>query len=288
MLETISLGKSYCGYCFSDSIRDIMTNMERIIQSLARTGERPLAMGILNITPDSFHDGGCYSDTASAVKQALTLAEEGADIIDVGAASSRPGYTPLSAAEESSRLMPVLEALKDEFLPPLSIDTDKAEVAAAALDHGVNIINDTSGDIESGCFELAAARKAPLIVMHREAGEHERDVVAEVERFFNDALKKAAAVGLPPHLLVFDPGLGFNKDLAENAALIEAIPRFKQLGQPILIGYSHKRYTASLAGETPGNAPVGNAILARRVCALGADIIRVHEVQAFWESIGHG
>ena len=250
--------------------------------------KRPLVMGILNITPDSFHDGGCFFDVSAAVDQALLLADEGADIIDIGAASSRPGYVPVSAQEELSRLLPVLEALRDKGLPPLSVDTDKCEVAAAAVEYGVFIINDTSGELESGCFELAAERELPLVVMHRRPGAEERDVVVEVESFFKAAFLKAEECGLPERLLVFDPGLGFNKSNDENAELVEAIPRLARLGRPLLIGYSHKRYAASLAGEKPGMAPRGNAILAEKVCRLGADIVRVHDVKAFLESIANG
>ena len=265
-------------------------NMESIINVLgspaART--RPLVMGILNITPDSFHDGGRFFDASSAVIQALALAEAGADIIDIGAASSRPGYIPVSAGEELARLLPVLDALANETLPPLSIDTDKLAVAEAAVDRGVAMINDTSGDLESGCFELAAAKELPLIVMHRLRKDAEEDIVSEVEEFFESALTKAQSAGLSERLLVFDPGLGFNKSIEENLALLDAIPRLALLGRPLLIGYSHKRLAASLAGERPGCAPKGNAILARKVSDLGAHIVRVHDVKEFLESIEHG
>ena len=245
-------------------------------------------MGILNITPDSFHDGGRFFDADNAALQACFLAAEGADIIDIGAASSRPGYTPVTAEEELSRLLPVLEALEGIDLPPLSVDTDKLEVAAAAVEHGVSIINDTSGDLDSGCFELAAQKGLPLIVMHRQAGAEDRDIVSDVEAFFTASLNKAKEADLPDKLLILDPGLGFNKSIEENDALIEAIPRFSLLGRPLLIGYSHKRFAAAIAGERPGMAPIGNAVLAKRVSKLGADIVRVHDVRAFLESIRHG
>lgn len=264
-----------------------MRNIFDILDQPVAAG-RPLVMGILNITPDSFHDGGRFFSASKALEQARLLAKAGADIIDIGAASSRPGYQPVSAAEELARLLPVLEALKQSELPPLSVDTDKLAVAQAAVERGVSIINDTSGDLGSGCFELAADKDLPLMVMHRQGGEPSRDIVGEVEEFFKAALVKAETVGLPPRLLIFDPGLGFNKSLAENAALIEAIPRLAGLGRPLLIGYSHKRYAASLCGEKPGQAPEGNALLARRVSRLGAAIVRVHEVAAFLEGIEHG
>ena len=265
-------------------------NMESICNVLNNPGSRvrPLVMGILNITPDSFHDGGRYFDASSAVRQAFALAEAGADIIDIGAASSRPGYTPISAEEELARLLPVLDALDNETLPPLSIDTDKLAVAEAAAGKGISIINDTSGDLESGCFELAAAKELPLIVMHRLRKNAEQDIVSEVEAFFESSLAKAHSVGLPERLLIFDPGLGFNKSIEENLALIDAAPRLYLMGRPLLIGYSHKRLAASLAGERPGCAPKGNAILARKVSDLGIDIVRVHDVKEFLESIGHG
>ena len=225
--------------------------MDKLFGCLTDPGslERPLVMGILNITPDSFHDGGCYFDADRAVWQARFLADEGADIIDIGAASSRPGYTPVSAEEELSRLLPVLKALGSEDLPLLSVDTDKVDVAEAAVENGVAIINDTSGDLESGCFDLAAGKGLPLIVMHRKAGVEGRDIVSEVEDFFKASLVKATEAGLPEELLILDPGLGFNKSIDENNALIDAIPLFKRLGRPLLIGYSHKRFAAAIAGD---------------------------------------
>ena len=265
-------------------------SMENLLNLLNNPGScsRPLVMGILNITPDSFHDGGRFFDASNAVKQALALAEAGADIIDIGAASSRPGYTPVSASEESSRLLPILDALKDLALPPLSIDTDKLAVAEAAVGRGVSIINDTSGALDSGCFELAAANELPLIVMHRLRKKADQDIVSEVEAFFELSLEKANISELPERLIIFDPGLGFNKSIGENLQLIDAIPRLARLGRPLLIGYSHKRVAASLTGEHPGYAPKGNAILARRVKDLGAHIVRVHDVKEFLESIKHG
>ena len=265
----------------------IMENYFNVLDNPG-TRLRPLVMGILNITPDSFHDGGRYYYTSSAVRQACALAAAGADIIDIGAASSRPGYIPISAGEELSRLLPILDALENEALPPLSIDTDKLAVAEAAVGRGVSIINDTSGDLESGCFELAAAKELPLIVMHRQREKAEQDIVSEVEAFFESSLAKAHSSGLPERLLIFDPGLGFNKSIDENLELIDAVPRLARLGRPLLIGYSHKRFAASLAGERPGCAPKGNAVLARRVTDLGADIVRVHDVKEFLESIENG
>lgn len=265
-------------------------SMENLLNLLNNTESchRPLVMGILNITPDSFHDGGRFFDASSAVIQAIALAEAGADIIDIGAASSRPGFTPVSAEEELARLLPVLDALEKESLPPLSVDTDKLSVTEAAVERGISLINDTSGDLGSGCFELAAKNELPLIVMHRMRIDPEWSIVAEVEEFFELSLAKAYSAGLPNRLLIFDPGLGFNKSVEENMALIDAIPRLALLGRPLLIGYSHKRFAASLANERPGCAPEGNAILARKVRELGADIVRVHDVKEFLESIKHG
>lgn len=283
-----------CSPLFFGEKLDIIKNMEKHMQQLMQklndpsARQRPLIMGILNITPDSFHDGGCYIEPGAALRQARLLAEEGADLIDVGAASSRPGHRPVSEEEELRRLLPALTALKQAELPPISIDTDKWRVAKAAVEQGASVINDTSGQLDSGCFEVAAELRAPLAVMHRQGGDKGRDVVCQVEAFFAAALVKADEVGLPQHMLIFDPGIGFNKSVSENAALISAIPRLKGLGRPLLIGYSHKRFAASLSGETPGQAPRGNDILARQVLALGADMVRVHEVTAFLESIEHG
>ena len=255
---------------------------------------RPLAMGVLNLTPDSFHDGGRYIEEYKALEQVLRLAYQGADIIDIGAASSRPGYTPLSWEEEAGRLLPLLSRLSREKLPSrlplLSVDTDNSQVAAAALSAGAAMLNDTSGRLDSPCFELAAAARVPLCIMFRAGAAAEAEaesVLRAVEGFFRSGVERAARAGLPRHLLILDPGLGFNQTPRQSLDLIEALPRLNRLGQPLLIGYSHKRCSAALSGEAPGLAPLGNARLARRVTGLGAAIVRVHEIDAFFRAIAH-
>lgn len=243
---------------------------------------RPLCMGILNITPDSFHDGGAYLDPAAALAQMTRLVDMGADLIDIGGMSSRPGHTELSAAAEWARLEPVLRQAARVCPAPLSVDTDKAEVAEAALAHGVSVINYCGGRQNAQIYALAAQSKAPLIVMHRAgtAGAHD-EIVEEVAGFFRVSLQAAEMAGVQPWQLVFDPGLGFEKDIAENLALLRATPQLAAMGRPLLLGYSHKRFVAALSGERHGAAPLGNCALAAYAVLHGAHIVRVHEAEPF-------
>lgn len=240
---------------------------------------RPLLMGILNLTPDSFHDGGAYMSLEAAQRQLAALIAAGADLIDIGGMSSRPGHTPLDAQEEISRVLPLLQAAARDCPLPLSIDTDKAEVAAAAITAGARIINYSGGELDAAVFRLAAEKQAPLVMMHRagQAGAH-ADICGEVEQFFRAAIAFARAQGVDEQWLILDPGLGFAKDERENLQLMRAIPRFSSLGRPLLYGFSHKRFVAALSGERPGQAPLGNLAAAAYAARQGAHILRMHEV----------
>jgi len=240
--------------------------------------KKPLLMGILNITPDSFHDGGRFLEQDQALRQLHTMIEAGADIVDIGGASSRPGHTPVSAATELERVLPVLQQAAGCPVP-LSIDTDKAEVAAAALAAGASIINYSGGELGRPMFSLAAQSEAPLIVMHRlgEAGAH-RDMCGEVERFFLDCLELGCRQGIAPGQIILDPGFGFNKSFEENIALLHELPRFQALGQPLLLAFSHKRFAAALSGERPGSAAIGNQALTLYALLHGADLLRMHDI----------
>ncbi|MDO4733377.1 MAG: dihydropteroate synthase, partial [Bacillota bacterium] len=217
-----------------------------------------LLMGILNLTPDSFHDGGAYVQRDAALSRLRFLQAAGAQILDLGAMSSRPGHSPVSAEEEISRLS-LLLSRPVEQAPLLSVDTDKPEVAAYALEHGVGLINDCSGLLQRELYILAARWQVPLVVMHRmgQEGQH-GDICREVLDFFRESLSFGKSLGLSEQQFIFDPGLGFNKNYEENLELMKALPAFCGLGRPILLGFSHKRFISHISGEEASHAPGGN------------------------------
>lgn len=238
----------------------------------------PLLMGILNLTPDSFHDGGAYFSRELALTQLECLQAQGADIVDLGGMSSRPGHQVISAEAEIQRLALLLEALPEQR-PLLSVDTDKPEVAAYALAHGVNILNDCSGLLQPEMFRLAAEQDVPMILMHRQGreGEH-RDILQEVKDFFQESIRFARRWSVDEKRLILDPGLGFNKDLNENLQLMWGLSELRVFGRPILLGFSHKRFIAAISGEAPGLAPGGNLAAAIYGMQQGASILRMHDL----------
>jgi dihydropteroate synthase len=242
---------------------------------------RPLIMGIANITPDSFYDGGRYASPPAAAQHIRALAEAGADIIDIGGASSRPGYTPLSAAEELERLLPVLELAAPALRLPISVDTDKAEVAAAALAAGAAIINDTGG-LPEEMAQLAASTGVPLVLMHRGGGGAR--IVEAVTDFLRAGLERAAAAGIERVRLILDPGFGFDKDVEENLLLLRHLADLRLLNRPLLVGLSNKRFIG--AASQTGLEGRGAANIAASAWALthGASIIRTHDPQALREA----
>ena len=243
---------------------------------------RPLCRGILNVTPDSFHDGGAYLHPADALHRLQQMLVAGVDLIDIGAMSSRPGHQPISAEEEWQRLAPVLRQAVQICSAPISVDTDKAEVAEAALKAGAAAINYCGGKQDTAIYHLAAEYGVPLIVMHRdgEEGGHAA-IVNEVLAFFQASRRTALSVGVAEWQLVFDPGFGFAKNVAENVTLMRALPQLAAAGRPLLAGFSHKRFVAALSGERAGAAPYGNSALSAYCLLHGVHIIRVHEVEHF-------
>jgi len=239
--------------------------------------DKPLLMGILNVTPDSFHDGGCYFDTEAALVQVDKLIAAGADIIDIGGASSRPGHTPLSAEEEWLRLQPLLTQLQQQGCAvPLSVDTDQVAVARAALEHGVDIINYVGGDLNDEIFALAAATKAPLVLMHRAGTEGEHgDICAEVADYFRAAMARGVELGMDKRQFILDPGPGFNKSVEENLQLMQNLSSFAAFGLPLLSAFSHKRFISAISG---GDTAAGNAAAAVWSLMQGAMLLRVHDV----------
>ena len=249
---------------------------------------RPIVMGVLNVTPDSFSDGGRFYDPAAAVAQALRMVAEGADAIDAGAESTRPGSDRVSAAEQIRRLEPVLPDVARAGVP-VSIDTTLGEVAAFALDAGATIINDVSaGRDDPEMLPLAGERAHALILMHM-LGEPKTmqenpaydDVVAEVRDFLAGRLAAAEAAGMARSRCIVDPGIGFGKKLAHNLALLASVDALAELGAPVLVGPSRKRFIGEIAGaETPDQRLGGSIAACLSAHRRGASIFRVHDVAA--------
>ena len=242
---------------------------------------RPLVMGILNVTPDSFSDGGRFIDPAKAIAQAAAMAEQGADILDIGAESTRPygGATPVSADEETSRLKPILPAALKVGLP-VSIDTIKASIAAWALDQGAGIVNDVWGlQRDADMAKLVAERGVPVIVMHnRERAEPNIDIVAEVGAFFARSLEIAERAGIARNKIVLDPGIGFGKTPEQSIGCIARLSEFKRFGLPLLVGASRKRFINSVTPSAPDQRLGGSIASHLEAVKNGAAIVRAHDV----------
>lgn len=253
----------------------------------AEMGRRTLIMGILNVTPDSFSDGGAYVDGESAVECAVRMAEDGADIIDVGGESTRPGSQPVSTEEESARVMPVIRELIRRVEIPVSIDTCKPEVARDALDAGAHIINDITGLASERMRTLAAERRCPVALMHikgdprtmQENPEYD-DLISEIMAYLRDRVETAVQAGLPEEYLIIDPGIGFGKTAEHNMDLIRKLGDFKSLGRPILVGTSRKAFIGKATGGLPASERVEGTAATVALCINnGANIVRVHDVK---------
>ena len=243
---------------------------------------RPLVMGILNVTPDSFSDGGQFLDPALAIAHAADMANAGADILDIGAESTRPygGPVPVSADEEKARLKPILPAVIKLGLP-LSIDTIKASIAAWALDQGAAIVNDVWGlQRDPDMAPLVAKRGVPVIVMHnRESADDSIDIIADVIAFFSRSLEIAARAGVARDNIVLDPGIGFGKTPEQSITCIARLAEFKRFGLPLLIGASRKRFINAVTPSAPGDR-IGGSISAHLLAVeKGAAIVRAHDVK---------
>lgn len=244
-------------------------------------GERTLIMGILNITPDSFSDGGKYFTAEHAVEQANRLIGEGADILDIGAESTRPGHREVSAAEEWERLEPVLHVLTREIPVPISLDTAKAEVAAKGLEAGVHLINDIWGlQKDPDMARVAGEYQAPVIVMHNQQGTEYRHLIGDILDFLRRSIALAEGQGLSGDQIILDPGIGFGKTTEQNLEVMARLEELRALGYPVLLGTSRK----SMIGNTL-NLPVNERLegtIATSVigAAAGVDIVRVHDVLA--------
>lgn len=253
--------------------------------------ETPVIVGILNVTPDSFSDGGAYSSAEHAAGRAREMFEQGAEIVDVGGESTRPGAAAVSAAEQIRRVVPVIEQIDGGLI---SIDTTKTEVAAAAIAAGASIINDVSAcQDDSEMFELAAKTGAGLVLMHRLVSPvHDQysdeyvskpkyeDVVRDVLDWLLHRAAVAQGYGVDRRSIAIDPGLGFGKSVEQNMALVRGIEAFVETGFPVFIGASRKSFVGAMHGiEDPKDRDVASATMAAEICEVGAQIFRVHDVR---------
>jgi dihydropteroate synthase len=251
------------------------------LSALLKRG-RPLVMGILNVTPDSFSDGGQFIDPATAIAHAGAMADQGADILDIGAESTRPydGAVPVSANDELARLAPILPAAVKLGLP-VSIDTIKAKVAAWALDQGASIVNDVWGlQRDPDMAPLVAKHGVPVIVMHnRESADEAIDIVADVVTFFARSLEIAGRAGIAREKIVLDPGIGFGKTPEQSIACIARLSEFRRFGLPLLVGASRKRFINSVTPSTPDDRIGGSIASHLKAVENGAAIVRAHDVR---------
>jgi dihydropteroate synthase len=254
-------------------------------------GEHTVLMGVLNVTPDSFSDGGKFFDVKRAVQHALAMQRDGADIIDIGAESTRPGSVGVSAAEELRRLLPVLQALHGKLKIPISVDTQKAAVAELALGAGAEIVNDISGlRSDPDLARVAAEYGAPLILMHMrgtprtmQKGPFARDVMRDVLSGLRKSIATAKKLGVKQSQIVIDPGIGFGKSYSQNYELLAKLPELAKLGYPVMVGTSRKGFLGATLAKNGKSAPAEERIFATAAtvaaCILnGAHIVRAHDV----------
>lgn len=248
---------------------------------------RPHIMGVINVTPDSFSDGGDFLAPGEAVTQGLLMVEAGADILDVGGESTRPGADPVSEEEEINRVLPVIQALAGRVDVPVSIDTYKSGVAKAALTAGAAIVNDISGGrFDPELLSLTAEAGVPLILMHMLGQPRNMqdnpvydDLVGEIKDFLVDAVQRAKKAGLDPEMIIVDPGIGFGKTFEHNLILINRLGELADLGQPLLVGPSRKAFLGRiLGGAPPKERDAATAAIVALAAYNGANILRVHNV----------
>lgn len=247
----------------------------------------PVVMGVLNVTPDSFSDGGRFTSPGAAVAQAIRMAREGATLLDIGGESTRPGAAPVTAADELARVGPVIEALVAGAAPPVSVDTAKPEVMLAAASAGAEMINDVRALMAPGALDAAAASGCAVCLMHMQGEPRTmqqdpayRDVVEEVYAFLAARIEACLRAGIALERIVADPGFGFGKTLAHNMALMRHLDRFTQLGVPLLVGVSRKSMIGAVTGRPVEERLAGGLALTALAVGAGASIIRSHDVAA--------
>ncbi|QGU00513.1 Dihydropteroate synthase [Candidatus Syntrophocurvum alkaliphilum] len=250
--------------------------------SILELGNRTLIMGILNVTPDSFSDGGNYLNPETAVKRALKMVEQGADIIDIGGASSRPNSTIVDEQEELNRVIPVVERLAKEDII-ISVDTFRAKVAEKVLDLGAHIINDIGRlKLDSNLIDILVEKNAPVILMHNRLqmgqGEKYNDLISDILIELDESIEIAKQSGLKANKIILDPGIGFGKTVSQNRLIIKKIKELKSLGKPVLIGASRKSFVGKTLDLEVDERLEGSLAIAALAVANGADILRVHDV----------
>jgi dihydropteroate synthase len=256
-------------------------------------GQRTWLVGVVNVTPDSFFDGGLYFEPARAIDRALALAAEGADIIDIGGESSRPGSNPIPAKEEKKRILPVVEVLKQKNSVLISVDTTKAEVAEAALAAGADIINDISaGRFDPRMLPIAARSGAAVILMHMKGtprtmqiAPHYDDVLGEVKAFLSERLEAAESCGLPRESILLDPGIGFGKLIDHNLILLNNLGALAELGRPLVVGISRKSFLGKILKVEAQDRLEGTIAAAVVSILRGASLLRVHDIQAVKQAV---
>jgi dihydropteroate synthase len=248
---------------------------------------RPRVMGVLNVTPDSFSDGGEFYAREDALRRAEHLVEEGADILDIGGESTRPGAVPVSAGEEIDRVVPVIEAIRSRVSVPLSVDTSKPEVMRAAVGAGAGMINDVWALRKTGALEAAAGAGVPVCLMHMQgdprtmqAAPRYADVLSEVRGFLQDRIAACSAAGIDSERLLLDPGFGFGKSLAHNLALLAGLEEICSLGRPVLVGLSRKSMIGAVTGRPIDERLPGSLAAAVLAVERGARLVRTHDVAA--------
>lgn len=246
-----------------------------------KLGERTLIMGILNVTPDSFSDGGRYNHTDRAVAHALEMMRNGADMIDIGGESTRPGHEPVSLEEELERVIPIVEAIHRQAPQiPISVDTYKAEVARRSLAAGAHIINDIWGcKADPLMAEVAAEYQCPVILMHNRHNRNYRDLLQDIEADLLDSVEVARRAGVRDEQIILDPGIGFAKDYDENLRVMKELDRLMKLGFPLLLGTSRKRFIRTALDLPIDELIMGTAATVALGIAQGCQIVRVHDVK---------
>lgn len=255
--------------------------------------QRPQLMGIVNATPDSFSDGGQFLSVNAAVDHGWQLIEQGADLLDIGGESTRPGAEPVSLAEELRRTIPVIEQLAGKVAAPISVDTTKSEVARQALAAGAEIVNDISGlQFDPAMIEVCRQSGAGVVCMHMQGTPQTMqsnptygDVVQEICGYFRERLATLGQNGIPPERVMLDPGVGFGKTAEHNLQILSHIAEFHQLGRPMLIGHSRKRFLKKLIGREVDERLAGGIGVSLALAAQGVEMLRVHDVAAHRDAI---
>ena len=243
-------------------------------------GERTYIMGILNVTPDSFSDGGDFTSVDSALRQVESMIEQGADIIDVGGESTRPGSKPVSVKDEIDRVVPVIKAIKSRFTVPISLDTSKALVGLAGLDTGADMINDVWGfQKEPELAKVTAKAGVPCVLMHNQVGtKYSCDIMDSLTSFFRSSIRIALDAGVTRDKIILDPGIGFGKDQPQNREVLARLGELNSLGFPILLGTSRKSIIGTILDLPPKDRVEGTLATSTMGIISGADILRVHDV----------